>query len=133
MRGGDSDGDGIPDYDECPTGYPCADDDGDGMANYLDQQAPIQPAVTENPKDDIVHFSFIPRALHIPVDAPKFREAFRVVVGNRLTDILLSDERGADAKVDLVSLVALIGATSAFTFTTLYTILKIAGLLVFII
>ncbi|WP_370292538.1 OmpA family protein [Thalassolituus sp.] len=35
--GGDSDGDGISDKDECPAGYPdCADTDGDGTPDYLD-------------------------------------------------------------------------------------------------
>ncbi|MGB1220016.1 MAG: Ig-like domain-containing protein, partial [Alcanivoracaceae bacterium] len=32
----DSDGDGVADSVECPTGFPCRDSDGDGIADYLD-------------------------------------------------------------------------------------------------
>ncbi|MCB0107135.1 MAG: hypothetical protein KDE53_14545, partial [Caldilineaceae bacterium] len=34
--GGDSDGDGISDVDECPNGIPCPDSDGDGTPDYND-------------------------------------------------------------------------------------------------
>jgi hypothetical protein len=34
--GGDSDGDGIPDEKECTGGYPCPDEDTDGIPNYMD-------------------------------------------------------------------------------------------------
>lgn len=35
FSGGDSDGDGIGDTDECPGGYPCRDSDGDGQPDYM--------------------------------------------------------------------------------------------------
>ena len=35
-NGGDSDGDGLKDSQECPKGVPCPDSDGDGIPNYMD-------------------------------------------------------------------------------------------------
>lgn len=37
--GGDSDADGLSDVLECPSGFPCADQDGDGRPSYVDVDA----------------------------------------------------------------------------------------------
>lgn len=145
LRGGDSDGDGMTDADECPTGYPCLDDDSDGVANYLDPQPssgapleqPNQQSTTEQTSQlntDIVHLAFVPPALHIPVNAPAFREALRAVVGNSITQTLLADPApGADIKVDAVSIVAVVGAGAVPVFAVVYGLLRVLGLLAFFI
>ena len=43
----DSDGDGIPDKDECPT-LPCRDTDGDGIPDYMDPDDDGDGVLTKN-------------------------------------------------------------------------------------
>jgi hypothetical protein len=140
MQGGDSDGDGITDAVECSTGYPCADTNMNGTADYLE---PVQQRESSlggvsgegsgrvTPvNENVVHLSFIPPAVQIPVDAPAFREAFRTVLGSRVTNALLADSNPtADSKIDLVSLIVFVATSSTVTFTTLYTLLRAAGIL----
>jgi hypothetical protein len=91
---------------------------------------PGQIVETPVAQADIVHLTFIPRAVQIPIDAPAFREAFRTVLSPRLVNTVLSDPApGQPAKLDLVSLVLLIGGGSAVTFSAIFTGLKALGLL----
>lgn len=142
LQGGDSDGDGITDATECSTGYPCADTNMNGTADYLEAALPQQiqggtgssvadsNVESDEYKEAVVHLSFIPTAVQIPIDAPAFREAFRTVLGTRITSTLLSDANPAgDSKVDLVSLAAIIATSSTVTFATLYTVLRVVGIL----
>ncbi|MFN8442072.1 MAG: Ig-like domain-containing protein [Caldilineaceae bacterium] len=39
---GDSDGDGLSDHEECPTGSPCPDSNKDGMPDYMDSNGAVK-------------------------------------------------------------------------------------------
>jgi hypothetical protein len=96
-------------------------------------QKPFEQAVPSSMPagaDDIVHFTFIPSVFQIPIDAPAFREAFRTVLSPRIINMVLNDPApDKPSKVDLVSLAVLIGGGSLVTFSTIYSVLKVVGLL----
>lgn len=146
LRGGDSDGDGVLDADECIGGYPCPVPPGSisNIPAYLDPQypssipsagtvdEPTPPVVEDSAQPDVIRFSFVPRALAVPVDAPAFREAFRSVLGTSLTSALLHDAT-AQASVDVVSLSLLVGSVSLSTLGVTIAVLRVLGLLAFIL